>query len=119
MVNYLLKGKSEIKHTTCGIFLKDGKILLRKRRDDEDNYAGLWDIPSGHVNKNESIEDALKREMKKEVKETLVAFYSSKEYIKHIKKKSRNFPHLRESFKYWKEYLQKRRIIPKSCRMVD
>lgn len=55
------------KQTACGIFLKDGKILLGKRFDNDEHYAGYWDIPSGHVEKNETIEDALKREMMEEL----------------------------------------------------
>lgn len=50
------------------IFRKDSKVLLEKRREDEDNYAGMWTLPGGHKKKNETIEQALKREMKEELK---------------------------------------------------
>jgi len=48
-------------------FLGDRKVLLEKRRDDEDNYAGLWALPGGHKRKKESIKQTLKREMKEEL----------------------------------------------------
>ena len=56
-----------MKETACGIFVKGNKILFGKRFDDEDVYAGFWDIPSGHLEKGETVEQALEREMMEEV----------------------------------------------------
>jgi len=53
--------------TAAAIFLRNGKILLEKRGEDEDNYAGLWAIPGGHLHKNEPAEKALVREMFEEL----------------------------------------------------
>lgn len=44
------------------VFLKDNKVLLEKRWKHEDNYAGIWAPPGGHVDKNEKHEETVKRE---------------------------------------------------------
>ncbi|MBD3354859.1 NUDIX domain-containing protein [Candidatus Woesearchaeota archaeon] len=49
------------------VFIKDGKVLIEKRKKDEDNYAGLWAFPGGHKNKEEKIEETLLREMNEEL----------------------------------------------------
>lgn len=54
------------------IFIKDSKVLLEKRREDEDNYAGLWTLPGGHKKKDETMEQALKREMDEELKVKII-----------------------------------------------
>ena len=41
--------------------------MVEKRRDDEDADPGYVEIPGGHVNKGETLEDALRREMKEEL----------------------------------------------------
>ena len=46
------------------LFIRNNKVLLEKRKEDEDNYAGLWAIPGGHREKEEEIE-----RKEKEVKE--------------------------------------------------
>ena len=51
----------------AGIFLKDGKFLVERRRSDDTADAGFFTIPGGHVDKGETLEDALKREMKEEL----------------------------------------------------
>jgi len=57
-----------MKNTTAlAVFIKDNKILLEKRKDTEDNYAGLWAFPGGHKEANESIVETLRREMKEEL----------------------------------------------------
>jgi len=53
--------------TACGIFVKNNKVLLGKRPLSKDNYPGLWDIPAGHLEKDETVEQALFREMKEEL----------------------------------------------------
>jgi len=37
------------------IFLKNRKVLLEKRWEHEDNYAGIWAVPGGHVEKKRVI----------------------------------------------------------------
>ena len=50
-----------------GILVESGKFLVEKRRDDDDADPGLIELPGGHVNPGETLEDALRREMKEEL----------------------------------------------------
>ena len=51
----------------AAIFARNNKFLLEKRKETEDNYAGLWTFPGGHREKSEAIEKTLVREMKEEL----------------------------------------------------
>jgi len=51
----------------CGIIIKDNKFLVERRRQDDPIDAGYIAIPSGHVDKGESLEKALEREMREEL----------------------------------------------------
>ena len=42
------------------------EVLFLKRSDYVDKYAGDWDLPGGHLKKDESIVKGLKREVKEE-----------------------------------------------------
>lgn len=53
--------------TAMAVFLKGRKVLLEKRRPDEDNYAGFLAFPGGHHEKGETIRQTLRREMKEEL----------------------------------------------------
>jgi mutator protein MutT len=50
-----------------GILMDGKKLLLEKRRDDDDADPGFIEIPGGHVDKDETLEDALRREMREEL----------------------------------------------------
>lgn len=50
-----------------GILMIRGKFLVEKRREDDDADPGFIEIPGGHVDKGETLEEALKREMKEEI----------------------------------------------------
>ncbi len=53
-------------HTiVVGVIWKDGKILVGKRRQDQ-MLGGLWEFPGGKCEPNESLEEALKREVLEE-----------------------------------------------------
>ena len=54
-----------MKKVTAAILIKDGKILIAKRRAD-DRQAGKWEFPGGTVERNESPQTCLRREMKEE-----------------------------------------------------
>lgn len=47
-----------------GIYVKDRKILLLKRNTEP--FKGCWHIIGGHVEENETLKDALKREFREE-----------------------------------------------------
>jgi ADP-ribose pyrophosphatase YjhB (NUDIX family) len=47
-----------------GVYVKDGKILLFKRAVEP--FKGCWHVAGGHVEENESLKEALKREFKEE-----------------------------------------------------
>jgi 8-oxo-dGTP diphosphatase len=50
-----------------GIVVKGDKFLVERRGLDEDVDPGIVCLPAGHVKPNESLEDALKREMMEEL----------------------------------------------------
>lgn len=47
-----------------GVYIKDGKILLLKRAVKP--FKGCWHLTGGHVEENETLKDALKREFREE-----------------------------------------------------
>lgn len=50
-----------------GVLIVGRLVLVEKRRDDDESDPGLVMLPGGHVEKSESLEDALKREMVEEL----------------------------------------------------
>ena len=47
-----------------GAYIKDGKILLLKRSVEP--FKGCWGLVGGHVEENETLKEALRREFKEE-----------------------------------------------------
>ncbi|MFZ2887353.1 MAG: NUDIX domain-containing protein, partial [Minisyncoccia bacterium] len=60
------EGKLHIVTAVAVIRRDDGRILLLKRRDDETVYPGYWAFPGGKVERNETISEALIKEVKEE-----------------------------------------------------
>jgi 8-oxo-dGTP pyrophosphatase MutT (NUDIX family) len=56
-----------VEDTVAGIFVRRGKFLVERRRSDDDSDPGFLAIPGGHVEKDESLHEALQREMKEEL----------------------------------------------------
>ena len=54
-----------MKKVTAAILIKDGKILIAKRKAD-DRQANKWEFPGGTVKQNETPQACLKREMQEE-----------------------------------------------------
>lgn len=54
------------KFSACadGCYVKDGKILLLKRNTEP--FNGYWHLVGGHVEENETLKEALRREFKEE-----------------------------------------------------
>ena len=47
-----------------GVYIKDGKVLLLKRRTEP--FKGCWGLVGGRVEEGESLREALRREFKEE-----------------------------------------------------
>lgn len=54
------------KVAVSAFIVKDGKILILKRRDDEEFLPGTWEVPGGGVDEGEAVPDAVIRETKEE-----------------------------------------------------
>ena len=52
-----------------GVYVKNGKILLLKRSVEP--FKGCWHLIGGHVEENETLKEALKREFKEETNLTV------------------------------------------------
>lgn len=53
------------KPTATAVVIKDQKLLVARRNIEP--FKGLWDFVGGYIQKNETVEDALKREVKEEL----------------------------------------------------
>ena len=42
------------------------RVLMLKRSDYVDKYAGEWDLPGGHIKVGEELDTGMKREVKEE-----------------------------------------------------
>ncbi len=51
---------------TTGVVLSRGKLLILKRKEDDDSYPGVWDCVGGHFEKGESAEECMLREAREE-----------------------------------------------------
>jgi 8-oxo-dGTP diphosphatase len=47
------------------VVVRDGRLLLLKRRPD-DYLPDYWEVPGGHIDPGESLEDAMRRELYEE-----------------------------------------------------
>ena len=67
-MGYISEIRKKVEHDpvfmpcSCGVLIKDGKILLQKREDD-----GSWALSGGCLEFGETFDDALKREIKEEL----------------------------------------------------
>ena len=67
-----------IVEVVAAVIRKDGKILITQRPD-EVHLARLWEFPGGKVETGESLESALRREIREELSVDIVVgdeFYS-------------------------------------------
>lgn len=48
------------------VIVKENKIFIAKRADDREHMPGVWECLTGRVEQNETLEDAVKREVKEE-----------------------------------------------------
>jgi len=64
---------------TAGIIIREEKVLIAQRRKDK-NRALLWELPGGKVQKDESFEQCLKRELNEEFG---IDAYIGKHFMSH------------------------------------
>lgn len=51
----------------CLIANSEGKIYVQKRSLDRRMFPGVWEIPGGHVDEGETMEETIQREIKEEL----------------------------------------------------
>ena len=51
---------------TTGVVLDRGKLLILRRKEDDDTYPGFWDCVGGHFEMGESAEECMLREAREE-----------------------------------------------------
>jgi len=51
---------------TTGVVIRRGRLLILKRKSDDDSYPGVWDCVGGHFEKGESAEECMLREAREE-----------------------------------------------------
>ncbi|MXY21034.1 MAG: NUDIX domain-containing protein [Dehalococcoidia bacterium] len=61
------KGPAQIARCVAGALICDSKILLVRRSPQRRFYPGVWDLFGGHIEGEESAEDALRREALEEL----------------------------------------------------
>jgi 8-oxo-dGTP diphosphatase len=61
------KPRNPVAECVSGVLLRDGSVLVEKRRADDDADPGLVLLPGGHVELGESLSQALKREIREEL----------------------------------------------------
>ena len=61
-----MKKKPNPKIVTAAVIEKDGHVLIAKRRQGS-RFAGKWEFPGGKLEKGETPEQCLKRELREEL----------------------------------------------------
>src|SRR5213592_5292131 len=58
---------ASVAECVSGVLTRNGAVLVEKRRADDEADPGLTLLPGGHVEPEESLDQALKREMREEL----------------------------------------------------
>ena len=58
---------TKIADVVAGILMDRNRFLVERRRTDDEADPGYIEIPGGHVDPDETLEDALRREMREEL----------------------------------------------------
>lgn len=81
------------KNVVGAIILNDDKVLILSRKID-DFMGGIDELPSGNMEENEGIYDALVREVKEETNldtESVISYINSFDYISSSNKRVRQY----------------------------
>jgi 8-oxo-dGTP diphosphatase len=62
-----VKGLLGMRNIVNGVLVRQGAVLLVRRSLHRKAYPGLWSFPGGHVEENESLPEALARELREEI----------------------------------------------------
>jgi 8-oxo-dGTP diphosphatase len=62
-----VKGLLGVRNIVNGVLVRHGTVLLARRSLHRKAYPGLWSFPGGHVEDNESLLEALARELREEI----------------------------------------------------
>jgi len=77
------------KPTATAVIIKDQKLLVAKRTLKNEPFYGEWDFLGGYLQKNESPEEALKRELKEELgvdsKSTFIGNFTGTSFYREYK----------------------------------
>lgn len=65
---------------SCGLIIDDNKFLITQRSKNKKEFPLYWELPGGKSQKNETIEECLKREIKEEL--NIDVEYKNTIYIK-------------------------------------
>ena len=57
----------KIVRVTAAILEKDGKILIGKRKPEDELFGGLWEFPGGKIEESETPKECMARELKEEL----------------------------------------------------
>ena len=68
------KGPAQITRCVAGALIRNGKILLARRSPQRQFYPDVWDFFGGHIEGEESAEDALRREVLEELQVEIESF---------------------------------------------
>ena len=60
-------GPDAVVHVAVGVVVNPAREILVARRHQDQHQGGLWEFPGGKVAPGESVQQALKRELKEEV----------------------------------------------------
>jgi 8-oxo-dGTP diphosphatase len=63
------RGKA-MRNIVNALLVREGTVLLARRSPQRAAYPGLWSFPGGHVEANETLDEALIRELCEEVRVT-------------------------------------------------
>ena len=65
----------DVARCVAGALIRNGKVLLVRRSSHKRLYPGVWDLMGGHLEGDESWEDALRREALEELQVEIESFH--------------------------------------------